>query len=75
MTDIITNSSTKSYPTGNYMFKINNRKAKKRCEICSKLTIKASELRQWRSSGVFIVNFEDISHLFLVFPFFISSSK
>ena len=23
--------------------------------------------RQWHSSGVFIVNFEDISHLFLVF--------
>ena len=41
----------------------------KRCEICSKLTIKTPERRQWRRSGVFIVNFEHISHLFLVFLF------
>ena len=34
---------------------------------CSKLTIKAPERRQWRGSGVFIVNFEHISHLVLVF--------
>ena len=31
-----------------------------------KLTIKTSERRQWRS-GVFIVNFEHISHLALLF--------
>ena len=30
------------------------------CEICSKLTIKASERRQWRHYGVFLVNFEQI---------------
>ena len=40
---------------------------RKRCEICSKLTIKTPELRQRSLSGVFIVNFEHISHLFLVF--------
>ena len=34
------------------------------CEICSKLTIKAYERR--RHSGVFIVNFEHVSHLVLV---------
>ena len=34
------------------------------CQICSKLTIKTTECRR---SGVFIVNFERISHLFLVF--------
>ena len=34
------------------------------CEICSKLTIKAYERR--RHSGVFIVNFEHVSHLALV---------
>ena len=34
----------------------------------SKLTTKTPEERQWRRSGVFIVNFEHISqHLFLVF--------
>ena len=36
------------------------------CEICSKLTTKTSERRQWRRFGVFIVNFEYISHLFLL---------
>ena len=30
-------------------------------EICSKLTIKTSERYQWHHSGVFIVNFEQIS--------------
>ena len=37
------------------------------CETCSKLTIKIQERRQWRRSGIFIVNFEHISHLVLVF--------
>ena len=32
-----------------------------------KLTIKTPEGRQWRRSGVFIVNFEHISRLVLVF--------
>ena len=32
-----------------------------------KLTIKTPERRQWRRSGVFIVNFEHIAHLVLVF--------
>ena len=38
-----------------------------RCEICSKLIIKTPERRQCRRSDVFIVNFENISHLLLVF--------
>ena len=38
-----------------------------RCDICSKLTIKTSEGRQWRRSGVFIVSCEHISYLALVF--------
>ena len=50
------------------MFKINTKDTKttqkhqNEAEICSKLTIK-TEWRQWRHSGVFIVNFEQISHL------------
>ena len=32
-----------------------------------KLTIKTPERRQWRRSGVFIVNCEHISHFLLVF--------
>ena len=51
------------------MFKVNNRNIKKRCEICSKLTIKTPERHQWqwRPSGVFIVKFEHISDLVLLF--------
>ena len=55
------------YPAGIYLFKVKNRNARVRCEICSKLTINTPERRQWRRSGVFIVNFEHISHLLLVF--------
>ena len=36
------------------------------CELCSKLTTKTSEQPQWRHFGVFIVNLEHISHLFLL---------
>ena len=39
------------------------------CEIRSILTIKTSERLHWRRSGVFIVNFEHILDLFLVFLF------
>ena len=49
------------------MFKVNNRNTRTRCRICSKLTIKTPERRYWRRSGVFIVNFKQISHLALVF--------
>ena len=35
--------------------------------FCSKLTIKTPEQRYWRHSGIFIVNFEHITHLFLAF--------
>ena len=31
------------FPAGNYIFKVNNRNTRTRCEICSKLTIKTSE--------------------------------
>ena len=56
-----------SFPAGNLMFKVNNRKTRTRCELCSKLTIKTPKRRQCRRSGVFIVNFEHISHSALVF--------
>ena len=50
-----------------YLSKVNNRNTRKRCEILSKLTIKTQNWRQWYRSGAFIINFEHISHLFLVF--------
>ena len=34
------------YPTNIYLFKANNRNTRKRCEICSKLTMEISERRQ-----------------------------
>ena len=60
-------TSTVTSPSGIYLFKVNNRNTRTRCEICSKLTINTPERRHWRRSGVFIVNFEHISHLVLVF--------
>ena len=36
-------------------------------EICWKLTIKTTERHHWHRSGVFIVNFEYILHIVLVF--------
>ena len=55
------------FPAGICLLKGNNRNTRTRCEICSKLTIKTPERRHWRRSGVFIVDFEHISHLVLVF--------
>ena len=54
-------------PAGIYLLKVSSRNTRARCEICSKLTIKISERRQWCRSGIVIVNFKHISHLALVF--------
>ena len=51
-------------PVGIYLFKVNNRNTRTRCEICSRLTIKTSERCHWHSSGVFIVNFNHFHTLF-----------
>ena len=48
-------------PANTYLFKVNTN-TRKKCEICSKLRIKTVE----RRSGVFILNFEHISNLFLM---------
>ena len=49
------------------LFEVNSINIRNRCEISSKLTIKTPKRRHWLCSGVFIVNFEHISHLLLVF--------
>ena len=49
------------------MFKVSGRNTRTECEICSLSTIKTPERRQVYRSGVFIVNFEHILHLVLVF--------
>ena len=56
-----------TYLVGNYMFKVNKKKNRIRCEICSKLTLETPERCDSCRSGVFIVNFKHISHLVLVF--------
>ena len=48
-----------NHPADNYIFKVNNINTRTKCEICSKLTIKIP--------AIFIVNFEHILHLALVF--------
>ena len=49
------------------MFNVNNRNTRTRREICSKLTLKTPERRQWRRSDVFIINSEHLSQLVLMF--------
>ena len=51
------------------MLQVNNRNTSTRCEIYSKLIVKTQEGRHWRRSGVFIVNFEHVSHILIVFLF------
>ena len=46
---------------------VNNRNTITSCGICLKLTIKKPERYYFRRYGVFIVNFEYISHLVLLF--------
>ena len=46
-------------PAGIYLLKVNNRNTRAWYEICSKLTIKTPERRQWLSS-VSIGNFEHV---------------
>ena len=53
-------------PASIYLLKANNRNTRTRYEKCSKLTIETPKRRLHRS-GVFIVNFEHISHLALMF--------
>ena len=50
-------------PVDIYLFKVNNRNTRTRCEICSKLTIKIQEQREYFTpcSSVSIVNFEQVN--------------
>ena len=48
------------YPGNIYLFIVSSKNTRKRCEICSKLTIKTPEGRYCSRSVVFIVNSEQI---------------
>ena len=60
---------TQILSAGNFVFKVNNRNTRTRCERRSKLTINTPEQRQWPMtlSGVVFIKFEYISHLVLMF--------
>ena len=65
------------HPTSMYLFKVSNKNTRKRCEICSKLTIKTPERRQWlvlksnqhlsRSFHYFVVKFSCLYKCVLLF--------
>ena len=56
-----------------FLAKVNNGNTRTKCVFCSELTLETPKRRHWRRSCVFIVNFEQISHIVLVFPLFILS--
>ena len=47
-----------------YMFKVNNRNGRAKCEVCSKLTITTPERRYWRRSGVLLLTLNIFHILF-----------
>ena len=55
-------------PAAIYLFKVSNGNIRTIYEVCSKLTRKTPERFHWNYSGIYITNFEQISHIVLVFP-------
>ena len=53
-------------PNSIYLFKLSNGDTRTMGEICSKLIIKTLERRHWGRSGVFVVDFEQISRIVLL---------
>ena len=49
------------------LFNVNNGNTRTMCNLSSKITIKTSAQGHWRFSDLFIVNFKQIAHIFLVF--------
>ena len=66
-TSVLLNHTHCPNPNAIYLLKDSNKNAWTRCEICSKLTIKTPERRQWHCSVVFIVNCGHLSHLVICF--------
>ena len=60
-------SAMKLIPSRQLHVKVKNRNNRTRCELCSKITIKIPERHHWHCSRIFIVNFEHILHLVVVF--------
>ena len=62
-------------PANISLIKASKRSTNKKCETCSKLTIKTSERCPWRQSRAFIFNLEHISPIFLVLLLLTLTSK
>ena len=60
---LIASCVTSIVPVGMYLFKVNYRDNRRRCEICSKVKIRSTERNHRGRSGIFIVN----SNLFYTF--------
>ena len=60
--------TNKLIKTSNYVFKASNKINENSCVLWSMLEIKAPEQLRWNYSGDFIIEFEQIPHLFLTFP-------
>ena len=56
-----------SFPASIYMLKVNNGATAAMREICSTLTKNTPELHQWGRCASFIVNFEQMPHIVLLF--------
>ena len=54
------------FPAGNYLFKVSNGNNRRMSDFFSKLTMKTPGRSYWYRYGVFIVNYEQISHIPLV---------
>ena len=67
MSDSLMSYADSIYRAGNYMFKVNNRNSRTRCELCSKLTIKIPERRHDVVLVSLLITLKHISHLVLVF--------
>ena len=52
ISNVVSRLNLEHNPAGNYMFNVNNRNTRTRSEICSKLTIKIPEQRQWCLSAI-----------------------
>ena len=59
--------SSTNVPANIYLLRVNNWNIRTRYEIGSNSTIKKPERGHWPHFGVFVVNFEHILHLFLMF--------
>ena len=63
------------FPDNIYLFKVNNRNSTKRCDICSKLTIKKPERHQLCFSWVLLLNLSKFHTFFYCFYCWLWASK